>query len=205
MDRSRKVQSRRPQPCRHKAKQQRREERQSQLAGTKELHLRLNREKKPRKELHFASQRGVVPGYIKSPSFLYRMVRSVGRGSFGDAILIERVDSPGTLYVMKQMDAVRLSAKDKIACFNEIRILASLHHPFVVRYLESFCTEQKVCLVMDYCAGGDLQSFLKDLRKKEALLAPTDVFRLFSQLVLGLKYLHDRRVLHRGGVWALIH
>ena len=42
----------------------------------------------------------------------------------------------------------------------EVKLLASLHHPNIVSYKESFIDERslELCIVMTFCEGGDLYS-----------------------------------------------
>lgn len=46
---------------------------------------------------------------------------------------------------------------------NEIRFLASIHSPYIVDYKEAFydTASQKLCVVMEFANGGDLQTKIK--------------------------------------------
>ena len=61
-----------------------------------------------------------------------------------------------------------LGEKEKQNALNEIRLLASMQHPNVVQYKESFIDEstQALCLVMEYADDGDLtQKITEHVRK----------------------------------------
>jgi len=51
-----------------------------------------------------------------------------------------------------------LCEKEKQNALNEVRLLASINHPNIVTYKESFFDEhsQCLCLVMEYADDGDL-------------------------------------------------
>ena len=53
---------------------------------------------------------------------------------------------------------MKLSAKEKENALNEVRILASIHHPNIAGYKEAFFEEstQSLCIIMEYCDNGDL-------------------------------------------------
>ena len=40
------------------------------------------------------------------------------------------------------------------------------HHPYIVSIIGSCMTGPKLCLVMDYCALGDLRNYLRKYREK---------------------------------------
>ena len=42
--------------------------------------------------------------------------------------------------------------------------MRQLTHPHLVRFRESFTTEDHLCIIMDFCQGGDLQQRLKAQR-----------------------------------------
>ena len=84
---------------------------------------------------------------------------------------------------------------EREASLLEAKLLSALHHPNIVTCYESFTERGRLCIVMDYCAGGDLYQRLK--RQKGVLLAEDRILDWFTQMCLGLKHVHDRKVLHR--------
>lgn len=53
---------------------------------------------------------------------------------------------------------MKLSDKEKENALNEVRILASIRHPNIAGYKEAFfeADTNQLCIVMEYCDGGDL-------------------------------------------------
>uniref|UniRef100_A0A7S2D336 non-specific serine/threonine protein kinase n=1 Tax=Haptolina brevifila TaxID=156173 RepID=A0A7S2D336_9EUKA len=83
---------------------------------------------------------------------------------------------------------------------SEAHVLRSLDHPGIVRYHDSFFTdENSLCIVMEYCHGGDLASMIRNRASSGELahFSEENVIDMFVQIVQSLKYLHGRRVLHR--------
>jgi serine/threonine protein kinase len=76
---------------------------------------------------------------------------------------------------------------------SEAKILASLRHPNIVKYIDSSLHTDAAILVTEYCEGGDLQAYLKSYPRPN----PETIHEVFVQLLLALMYLHDRRLLHR--------
>ena len=84
---------------------------------------------------------------------------------------------------------------EREASLLEAKLLGALHHPNIVTCYESFTERGRLCIVMDYCAGGDMYMRLK--RQKGVPLAEDRILDWFTQMCLGLKHVHDRKVLHR--------
>ncbi|KAI8833556.1 kinase-like domain-containing protein, partial [Chytridium lagenaria] len=76
----------------------------------------------------------------------------------------------------------------------EFCISSTLDHPNVVKTVDLIQDEKKKwCVVMEYCAGGDLFT-----RIHSGTLTETDEINCyFKQLVLGVQYLHSMGVAHR--------
>ena len=88
----------------------------------------------------------------------------------------------------------------------EAKILEVMHHPNIVRFREVYKTKKgKLCIVMDYCEGGNILDLIKKKhkeRKKNAngqpsLWSENHVLNWFTQILLGIKHVHDRKILHR--------
>ena len=59
-----------------------------------------------------------------------------------------------------------------------------------------FWTESgNLCIVMDYCDGGDL--YTKIHTSKSVGLSEEQIIDWFVQITLALKHVHDRKILHR--------
>ncbi|KAA0154089.1 hypothetical protein FNF29_02712 [Cafeteria roenbergensis] len=124
----------------------------------------------------------------------FRVIRSVGKGSFGLALLVQR-KSDGQQFVIKQINTTRMSRKERAEVENEVAVLSRLRSPNIVAYVESFHHRGALCIVMEYADGGDLE---KTLQKRRGRLLPEDmVLDWFIQICLALKYVHNRKILHR--------
>lgn len=67
---------------------------------------------------------------------------------------------------------------------------------FQVRFYEVFMTRKgRLCIVMDYCDGGDVHQKIK--AQNGTLLAEEVITDWFIQTCFALKHVHDRKVLHR--------
>lgn len=88
-----------------------------------------------------------------------------------------------------------MSEEEKKETLDEAKIMEHLTHPNIIHFREVYKTKRgKLCIVMDYADGGDLQKHLKNAKKylKEDL-----ILNWFTQICLAMKHVHDRKILHR--------
>jgi NIMA (never in mitosis gene a)-related kinase len=54
--------------------------------------------------------------------------------------------SDNLFYAMKKVNMEKLNEKEKQNALNEVRILASIHHPNIIEYKQAFIDESNNCL-----------------------------------------------------------
>ncbi|KAM6341939.1 serine/threonine-protein kinase Nek3-like isoform 2-T2 [Podargus strigoides] len=123
----------------------------------------------------------------------YKVLKVLGEGSFGRALLVHHRISDQK-YAMKEI-RLPISSSDVENSRKEAVLLAKMKHPNIVAYKESFEADGHLYIVMEYCDDGDLMQKIKHQRGK---LFPEDtILHWFVQMCLGVKHIHDKRVLHR--------
>ena len=126
----------------------------------------------------------------------YSIVKKLGEGGYGKALLV-RSKEDKRLYVMKSVKISNLSAKDKRDALREATLLSVLKSPFIVAFAESFEEKGTLYIVMEYADGGDLSQKIERRKRARKYFSEEDILHDFIQVALALKYLHDRKVLHR--------
>jgi len=124
----------------------------------------------------------------------FELLKVIGMGSFGKVLSV-RSKSTSTVYAMKVISK-RLLKKKSSYIENiqvEREILTKLRHPFIVTMHCSFQSKEKLFLIMDICAGGEL--FLKI--GMEGMFLESQASFYIAEIILALEYLHQRHVLHR--------
>lgn len=98
--------------------------------------------------------------------------------------------------VIKQIVISKMSEKERIETLKEAQILQIFNHPNIVRFRESYKTKKgHLCIVMDYADGGDLAKAIEDQRGR--YFNESQILDWFTQICLGMKHVHDRKILHR--------
>lgn len=126
----------------------------------------------------------------------YNEVKKVGEGSFGQAILVES-EAEKTKLICKVVNLSGASEKESGDAHKECKLLSALKHPYIVRYRDSFMENRRLCILMDYCEGGDLSARIEAVRKQRQSFPEDQVQRWMTQALMALKHMHDKHVLHR--------
>uniref|UniRef100_A0AAR2LHI0 protein kinase C n=1 Tax=Pygocentrus nattereri TaxID=42514 RepID=A0AAR2LHI0_PYGNA len=125
----------------------------------------------------------------------FRLIAVLGRGHFGKVLLSEHKFS-GSLFAIKALKKGDIIARDEVeSLMCEKRIFETVnssHHPFLVNLFGCFQTEEHVCFVMEYTAGGDLMMHIH----ADVFSEPRSVFYA-ACVVLGLQFLHDNKIVYR--------
>lgn len=125
----------------------------------------------------------------------YEYVKKIGEGAYGKALLTK--DASGVSLVCKMVDVSKASSKEAQDSLRECHVLAKLKHPHIVQHRTSFQEGGWICLVMEYCDGGDLSGLIRRARQRQKPFSESEVLRLFTQAASALEYLHMNGILHR--------
>ncbi len=128
----------------------------------------------------------------------FQILSKLGEGAYSTVFKVTRTVDRKT-YALKKVKLLNLSDKEKENALNEVRILASVKSNYVVSYKEAFFDEKDrtLCIVMEFADNGDLYQKIVEHKKKAMFFEESEIWRIFIQLVKGLKALHDLKILHR--------
>jgi novel protein kinase C epsilon type len=132
-----------------------------------------------------------VPNRLAS----YQFIRTIGRGSFGKVIVAKARDSGRlvAIKILKKADIMRHGETQNVQV--EYRILNMIKRfsaPFCISLLDVIQSEDRVYLVSEFVAGGDLMFHIQNRPFSE-----TQVQFIAAQMVLGLGWLHKHGVIYR--------
>ncbi|RDX69489.1 Phototropin-2, partial [Mucuna pruriens] len=122
-------------------------------------------------------------------------IRPLGCGDTGSVHLVE-LKGTGELYAMKAMEKSVMLNRNKVhrSCI-EREIISLLDHPFLPTLYTSFQTSTHVCLITDFCHGGELFALLD---KQPMKIFKEELARFYAaEVVIGLEYLHCLGIIYR--------
>ena len=124
----------------------------------------------------------------------YLYGRLIGQGAFGKVNIGLNILT-GRVVAIKSFNKQSLSTNgdNMKKILSETDLMKKLNHPNVTKILEMFEDEEYILIAMEYINGGNLFSFVKKRRK---LSEKTAKF-LFRQIVLGIKHIHSKKIVHR--------
>lgn len=124
-----------------------------------------------------------------------KQIKLLGEGAFGKCYLCENpVDK--SQWVVKQVDISNMSPQEKKEAYHEAKIMSAFDHPNIIKFIDIYTTTNgKLNIVMNYADGGDLSGKVRAQRGK--LFTENEILDLFVQVLLAIKHVHDRKVLHR--------
>ncbi|KAJ8599475.1 hypothetical protein CTAYLR_009542 [Chrysophaeum taylorii] len=125
----------------------------------------------------------------------FEVVRVLGAGSFGRALLCRGRERD--VVVVKEVcvkDEKALAEAER-----EAELLKAHAHTNIVRYIASFAdaAKREFFLVMEYADGGDLAGSIERRQASLAHWSEGEAMMIFVQLLLALRHVHSRRIVHR--------
>lgn len=128
----------------------------------------------------------------KNSDKLYDRIRILGRGSFG-VVSVNRSRHDCSLVVLKEIDLSRFKGeRERLSAINEATIMSTLNHPNIIKYYNTYTTETKLIIEMEYASIGTLGNYLS----LQAPLDEREILVIFKQLTTGLSYLHSMNIIH---------
>ena len=125
----------------------------------------------------------------------YDLIEIIGQGMYGKVYkALNKFENK--FYAIKTMNFKNITPKERLNIDTEINLLQELKHPNIVLYKESFIDEnQNLNIVTTFCEGGDL--YQKIFKSQKTYFQEKEIINALIQLLLGLSYIHDKKIVHR--------
>ncbi|KAJ4439660.1 hypothetical protein ANN_07788 [Periplaneta americana] len=129
-----------------------------------------------------------VPNYVR-----FDIIKKLGQGTYGKVQLGINKET-GQEVAIKTIKKAKIETEaDLVRIRREIQIMSSVQHPNIIHIYEVFENREKMVLVMEYAAGGELYDFLSERK----VLAEEEARRIFRQIATAVYYCHKHKICHR--------
>ncbi|CAL3971081.1 unnamed protein product [Diplocarpon coronariae] len=125
----------------------------------------------------------------------FELIRTLGTGTFARVWLVrlanpspeEDHDKVYALKVLRKVEVIKLKQVDHVN--HERSVLADVAgHPFITTLITSFSDHDSLYMLLDYCPGGEVFSYLRKAKRFDENTA-----RFYAaEIVLILEFLHER-------------
>jgi serine/threonine protein kinase len=124
------------------------------------------------------------------------LTTKLGEGSFGNVYLTTK-QGTSTKYATKVID----KAKNQYLIEyinNEISILKDVNHPNIIKFIEKHEDSNNIYIVEEFDNGVDLFQALKRYQNGNDKGFPEEIVQyIMKEIIEGVKYLHNKRIIHR--------
>ncbi|KAJ5494974.1 cAMP-dependent protein kinase catalytic subunit 3 [Penicillium diatomitis] len=121
----------------------------------------------------------------------FHLVKTLGTGTFARVWLARLKDEKDqnkvyALKILRKGDVIKLKQVEHVR--NERKTLATVvGHPFITNLVASFSDEQHLYMLLDYCAGGEIFTYL---RRAKSFDEETSKFYA-AEITMTIEFLHD--------------
>ncbi|XP_065343207.1 uncharacterized protein Nuak1 isoform X3 [Cloeon dipterum] len=123
----------------------------------------------------------------------FDIIRKLGQGTYGKVQLGINKET-GQEVAIKTIKKAKIETEaDLVRIRREIQIMSSVRHPNIIHIYEVFENREKMVLVMEYAAGGELYDYLSERK----VLSEVEARRIFRQIATATYYCHKHKICHR--------
>ena len=125
----------------------------------------------------------------------YQFIEIIGQGMYGKVYKALN-KKENKYYAIKILNFKDISEKERHNIETEVNLLKELKHPNIVLYKDSFIDKNNnLNIITTFCEGGDM--YRKIFKEKNTYFEENIIINWLIQLLLGLSYIHDKKIVHR--------
>ena len=126
----------------------------------------------------------------------YEVKDKLGEGHF--AVVKKCIEkNTGKEYAVKIITKQKLKKKDLDLIIHEKNYMKLIKNPNIVSLIDDFEDEKYIYLIMEYYKGGDLYSYINELRKNKKKLNEKSIAKIIKIIGQSIQYLNYFGVVHR--------
>lgn len=122
----------------------------------------------------------------------YKIIKKLGAGAFSEVFLIQNRIT-GCFECAKIIERSGLSSFEDEDIMNEIKTLAEMDHPNIMKIKGYYQTTNHLYIISEYLSGGELFDRIIEVHNFTESMAA----KLIEQILSAVAYLHKHNVIHR--------
>ncbi|XP_074487142.1 STE20-like serine/threonine-protein kinase [Sebastes fasciatus] len=127
----------------------------------------------------------------ENPEEVWDIIGELGDGAFGKVFKAQNKQTR----ILAAAKVIDTKTEEELEDYMvEIDILASCDHENIVKLLDAFYYEDKLWILIEFCAGGAVDAVMLEL---ERALTEPQIRVVCKQTLQALVYLHDNNIIHR--------
>jgi small GTP-binding protein len=127
----------------------------------------------------------------QDPLKIFELIEKLGQGAYG-VVYKARHREANVILAIKIVEIDNAAARKEVQ--DEIDVLKKCRHNHIVNYYGAIAKDKHLWILMDYCESGSMKDLITTLNIS---LAEAQISLVLYQSLLGLAYLHAKRILHR--------
>ena len=129
----------------------------------------------------------------------YILEKSLGKGTFGEYFLTSIKEDKSKKFATEKIERNKIEGTEALKYIkNEIITIRGLNHPNIIKFRTIKKTKKNFYVITEYCNGGKLFEALELYKKKYGTPFSEEIIQyLMRQIIDALKYLHEKKIVHR--------
>lgn len=125
----------------------------------------------------------------------YEPISLIGNGAFGKVRLFRSKSAKELKFAIKTIKKENMPKDLFNFLVDEVKIIAKMDHPNIVKYYETYEDDYYIHIVMEYLQGEDLFKLI--VARKNYNFNEKDVAEILNCLMKALAYIHNMGIVHR--------
>ena len=129
----------------------------------------------------------------------YILIKCINKGLFGEAYLGYRKGSQ-IKYAIKKRERSKffILYGGKKYLNNEIFLMKDINHPNIIKLIDIKIKPNFVYIITEYCNGGNMEQFFEKYLEVNNKALPEEIVQnLMRQIIEALRYLYNKKIMHR--------
>ena len=127
----------------------------------------------------------------------FKIIKFLGSGKFSVVYQAER-QKDSKLVALKIIKIYDIKDKNLVEkCLQEVNLLKRVNHPNIIKYLDSFISQNELYIAVEWADKGDVKRLIKKYKQEGDEIDERKVIEYTREIAAGLNHMHEQRVIHR--------